>query len=149
MSATFLRSRGFAIPLALFVLVAAAALAAGLLLLSTTQQTSTAIDLQSARVYQAARAGLEWGINHALNPPTGDCAFVDNGGLGTSISPPALPGYIVTVRCTSYPQSEAGVALTVFEVLATGCNQGASCPAAAPATATYVERQLRAVVGSN
>ena len=139
--------RGFGIPIAIFILVGAAVLSTAIVLLSQTQQVSSAIDLQGVRAYQTARAGLEWGIHHALR--IGDCAVVNAGGAGTTFSPGIPAAFQVTVHCTSSAHSEAGVGLTMYEVTATACNLAATCPGGVPTTPNYVERELRVVVGSN
>jgi MSHA biogenesis protein MshP len=139
--------RGFGVPLAIFILVGAAVLTAAIVLLSATQQVSSAIDLQGAQAQQTARAGLEWGIHHALR--IGDCATVNNSGAGTTFSPGIPASFRVTVHCTSSAHTEAGVAVTMYEVTANACNIAATCPGPAPSTAIYVERELRVVVGSN
>lgn len=135
--------RGFGVPLAIFILVGAAVLATAIVLLSATQQVSSAIDLQGAQAQQTARAGLEWGIHKALR--LASCVNAP----GTTFSPGIAASMQVTVVCTSSPHTEAGVALTMYEITATACNQVGVCPGGVPATATYVERQLRVVVGSN
>jgi len=50
---------GFLLVTAIFLLVVLAALGAFILTISGTQQTSSALDVQGARAYQAARAGIE------------------------------------------------------------------------------------------
>ena len=60
--------RGFSIVSTLFVLVVLAALAAGLVQVSAIQHASATLDVQGARAYQAARAGIEWGLYRILDP---------------------------------------------------------------------------------
>jgi len=56
------RLHGFAILSAIFILVVLAALGAFILNVSTNQQIGSALDVQGVRAYQAARAGIEWGL---------------------------------------------------------------------------------------
>ena len=56
------RQFGFAIPTAIFLIVALAALGGFIVTVSTQQQIGSALDVTGARVYQAARAGTEWGL---------------------------------------------------------------------------------------
>ena len=58
--------RGFGIVTAVFLLVVLAGLGAALVNLSTVQHTASALDVQGARAYQAARAGIEWGLYRQL-----------------------------------------------------------------------------------
>ncbi len=54
--------RGFAAIAAIFLVVGLAALGAFMVSISTTQQLTSAQDVQGSRAYWAARAGLEWAI---------------------------------------------------------------------------------------
>lgn len=131
-------------PVALFVIILGAVLAGSIALLSGTQQLGAAQDLLATRAYQAARAGAEWGVHHALR--TGDATCANIGSVaGRTFDVPAIPGFRVTVTCAESSHSEAGQSQSMYVVTATACN----CPAASPGSATYVERQLQVVVGSD
>ena len=56
--------RGFAAIAAIFLLVTLAALGGYMLTFSNTQQLTFAQDVQGARAYWAASAGLEWGLGN-------------------------------------------------------------------------------------
>ena len=84
---------GFTIVQAIFILVVLALLGTYMVKLSTTQQSTTTQALLQARAYQAARAGLEWGIPHVLAGNTAGASFpVDGTGCDT----------VVTVTTTDY-----------------------------------------------
>ena len=68
------RFAGFVLPSAIFLLVILAALAAFLVNISTTQNMTSAQDIQGARAYHAARAGVEWGLYQVLVPAAAACA---------------------------------------------------------------------------
>ena len=68
---------------AIFLLVILAALGGYMLTFSATQHTASALDIQGARGYLAARAGIEWGAYQALKTGT-PCA--------ASTALPALAG---------------------------------------------------------
>lgn len=130
-----------------FILVVLAALGAALADISQRQHLAAASDLQAARAYQAARAGLEWWAYWQANAGTanGDCMATN------SIVPGgALSGFTVTLRCTrtpsTYPDtaSDGSSALTFWTVVANACNApgNGTCPSTDTAAATYVERQL-------
>lgn len=148
--------RGFSILSALFLLVVLSALGAVLVTVSTTQHTSSALDVEGVRAYQAARAGLEWGLyvvakQQAPKPAdeegtaaTGKqtaCPFT------TESFVPAASGlaqFTVTVECTRYAHED----VSIFLIRATGCNQlsaGGQCPGKGQST-YYVERQLQATI---
>jgi len=133
--------RGFALATAIFILVVLAALAAFLLSLSNLQQGQSALDVQGTRAYQAARAGVEWGVYRTLRDNS--CAATTSLAL-----PGGLSGFTVTVQCSDTPYSEAGAAGTIYRITATACNQpsGGNCPGLRGQF--YVERQLQATVDS-
>lgn len=128
--------RGFTVVSATFLLVVLAALGAAILSISAMQHTSSALDVQGSRAYQAARAGIEWGMYRQLI--NGSCA------AAVSFVPPAptLSAFTVTVGCVKY--SGATPSLDVYRITSTACNQpsNGNCPGAA-GSMNYVERQLQ------
>ncbi|OGA26378.1 MAG: hypothetical protein A3I01_01835 [Betaproteobacteria bacterium RIFCSPLOWO2_02_FULL_65_24] len=129
--------RGFTLVSAIFLLVVLAALGAAILVVSTTQQIGSALDVQGARAYQAARAGVEWGAYKWLR--SSSCGALTS---FTFPSAPTLAGITVTVTCTAYPDGNGGP--TVYEIQSTACNQpsGGNCPNALPGS-NYIERRLK------
>lgn len=132
--------RGFALMLALFLIVTLAAVSVYLLTVSTGQLEASAQDEQAARAHQAARTGLEVAAYGILRPPNLDCA-----GVAQTLSlGGGLTGFSVTVTCSESSEDEgerAGPgAVRLFQVTATGCNSGGACPGAPGPT--YAERQL-------
>lgn len=146
--------RGFAAPLAVFIIVLGLALAGAIAMLSGTQQSGVVLDVQGVRAYQAARAGLEWGVHHVLRAGGLDCAGIESGGAGTSFSPGGgLGEFVVTVRCTESAHTEGSAAIVTYALGANACNAptAGACPnsdAGGPATTAYAEREIRATVGS-
>lgn len=140
--------RGFSMLSVLFILVALAALGAALSTVSTRQHLDSALDLDSARALQSARAGLEWAAWQVLRNPAPPAAAPGCFGT-TSFSPGGtLAGFVVTVGCSRTPGSgtvsDGERELAFFVLTATACNQpsGGACPAPGMPQATYVERQL-------
>ena len=135
MTPTLRRARGFALVLALFLIVSLAAIGAYLLSVSNVQVETGVMDEQGARAYQAARAGLDWGAYRVLI--NGICP------AGTTTIPLAS-GFHAEVTCTEYgPESEGGTSVSTYRIVSTGCNATPSCGGA---DATYVERQLQLMV---
>ncbi|MGJ7918711.1 agglutinin biogenesis protein MshP, partial [Massilia sp. LXY-6] len=107
------REAGVGIVTAIFLLVVLAGLGVAMVGIYTSQQGSANLDLLGARAYQAARAGLEWGIFRRTR--NGACAAETMFMMpaGTSLS-----GFSVVVKCQ--PQGTGD--LTRFVVTSTACN---------------------------
>jgi len=138
---------GFTLVSMLFILVVLAALGAALAKISVRQQLGSAAEIEAARAYQSARAGLEWAAFQVLrNPPLPAAAPACFG--TTSLIPAGLGSYTVTVNCTRTPGSgtlsDGSSALAFYRLVANACNAPSSgaCPASGTPAATYVEREL-------
>lgn len=140
------RSRGFALVLAVFLIVSLAAVGAYLLTVSNAQVAGGIMDEQGARAYQAARSGVEWGTYQVLRNSGGAFATACNAGsTSQSFTLPGIASFRSTVGCsTPGSETEGGTAVRTYRITATGCNS-ATCPDPAPGP-TYVERQLQLTV---
>lgn len=137
---------GFALPSAIFLVVVLAALAGFISNLSVVQQAGHMADIRGIRAYQAARAGVEWGLFDLLR--NNACV-----GAGTTIAPGGgLAEFTVTVVClpngAAATNTEVATDLVVRRIVATACNQPAAgvCPNPVPGN-NYVERQISIVAG--
>jgi len=138
--ATGIRQSGFALVTAIFILVVLAGLGAAMVNISTSQHTTLAMDIQSARSYQAARAGIEWGAYQSLQTPLPagfTCPLLPAVAASYAMSP--LTGFATTVTCSSTTHNEGANTVTMF-VLTSTATYGAV------GTSDYVERQLQARV---
>jgi MSHA biogenesis protein MshP len=93
-------SQGVGLVTAIFLLVVLAGLGVAMVTIFTSQKASSALDLQGARAYQAARAGIEWGL---FVQSAGNC---NPDPAGTSFDLPgnsSLAGFSVTVWCRATP----------------------------------------------
>jgi MSHA biogenesis protein MshP len=136
------RAHGFGAIAAIVVLVILASLAAAVVRLATSQSTGQALDVQAMRAYQAANAGVEWGLYQALKGSWSGCSGATH---TTDLS--ADLGMRVTITCNSRSYNEGadsnGTVQTVrlYTIDAVACNSSTSCPDASRATSpTYVER---------
>lgn len=134
---------GFALILAVFLIVMLAAMGVYLVTTTTAQVAATAQDEQAARAYQAARTGLEIGAYQLLHPP-GNCVTTTQ-----TIGPlfQAVNGYYAEILCTQVNglgETEGGTAIAVYRVTSKGCNT-TPCTVGAPAS-TYVERELQITI---
>lgn len=160
MRSTARHLRGFALVSAIFILVVLAALGAFIVNISTSQQIGSALDVQGVRAYQAARAGIEWGLYRvqstaaynfgytSTDPNTRDCPA----SLINSFVPAAttLNDFTVTVVCSKTTDGSSGP--TIYSITATACSEPiagwapttTACPNTAPGN-LYIERRLEVV----
>lgn len=137
------RQRGVSIVTAIFLIVILAGLAGFAARIFSVQQQSSGLDVLGAQAYAAAQTGIDWGAHQVLDG-TPTCA------ASTNLAMPAGPlaNFAVTVTCASSAHTEAGAAVTIYQLAATACNQptGAGvCPNPAPGD-SYVERRVSATV---
>lgn len=146
------RQRGFTMVSAIFLVVVLAALGAFIVVVSTSQQIGSAMDVQGARAYQAARAGIEWGTYQVWNL---NLAGRNNGvcPADTTFAFPAtaatLAGFSVTVTCVATVDPGGHGGPTVYSITAIACNIPAGAPATCPGTASssgYVERRISVAI---
>lgn len=124
-----LRQRGFGLIAAMFVIIVIAAVIATIARMAVTQNATTSLSIQQARAYQAARAGLEWGIARAVAGQACAGAFT-------------LEGVSVKVSCQLSAAStlpEEGRSVTFISLQASGESASSDSP-------DYAFRQIDAVV---
>jgi MSHA biogenesis protein MshP len=88
------RQRGFALVAAMFLIIVIALVIAAMARLSITQHGTNSLAIQQARAYQAAWAGLEWGVARAVND--GVCT-----GGSPSLADSNLRDFSLRVSCNS------------------------------------------------
>lgn len=138
----FLPQRGFSLPAAIFLLVVLWLLGAFIVSITGTQQSGFVLDVQGTRAYQAARTGVEWAAHSVLDPNnTGGAALPSCPASPTTL--PALAGslatFTVTVSCSDTTTSEGNRNVRVFLIVSRASS-------GAPGTASYVEREVQAVL---
>ena len=154
--------RGFALISAIFILVVLAALGGFIATISTTQNLGSALDVQSAYAYQAARAGIEWGAYTVLNNSPATPANTTTASATHPSPAILLNGMTVTVNLYQKAAAPgtvtpAGVAtepglFSIWAVTSIACNlpTAGNCPetAANPnaSNPNYVERKLTVLV---
>ena len=128
------RQRGFALVSAIFILVILAGLGAAMVTFSGAQQAAISIDIQSARAYQAARSGIEWGAYQAAQVPGFTCAGTP---FSLSFSGTDLAAFSTQVSCSATTHSEAGNTITLFQFTANATHGTVNIP-------DYVAREVSA-----
>jgi len=146
------RQGGFLVIAAVFLLVVLAGLVAYLTTVSSASQAASAADLNSAKAYQAARAGAEWGAYQLLrNPGGGTFKPTCDGGAATATFNLTFGGglssYTATVTCTRVNPdiTEGATTVKAYRLVSNACNAptgGRACPNAAALESTYVEREV-------
>lgn len=145
--------RGFGAVMAIMVLVALGAMAAGIVKFGSLQALNMSQDIESARAWQAAKAGTEWGLFQVLQPTgiwrtAAACNAVTASAVTLDLS--AQSGFWVSIRCQANSGNSAdyteltrdpAVKVRSYVVTATACNVPGGCPnSAAAVTPDYVER---------
>lgn len=129
---------GFVLPTAIFLLVILAALGAYMVTLSRTSHISSALDVQGARAYQAARVGIEWAAWQVVDPQN-----LQPAPTPCPVSPTTLTlggtfaAFTVEVRCTRTLEIDGTEAVAVYQIASTAS-------AGVAGELDYVERQLQA-----
>lgn len=143
------RSAGVGIVTAIFLLVVLAGMGVAAVRIFNAQQAGSSLDLDGARAYQAARAGVEWGLFQQLR--NNSCI----GGTGTTFAMPldsTLANFTVTVTCTVVPglaDSTGNAAATMgWRIVAVACNQpvGGRCGDDTGNSPDFVRRRLEVQV---
>lgn len=136
------RAAGFSLISAIFLLVVLAGLGVAMVTLSSIQHQSTALDVQGVRAYQAARAGIEWGLFQRLRVLNSTGCFGNTHfalPAGTSLS-----GFTVVVTCVPGTPAES-LGMDTVVIRSTACNlptPAGTCDAAQAGSADFVERVL-------
>jgi MSHA biogenesis protein MshP len=139
------RSAGVGLVTAIFLLVVLAGLGVAMVTVFTAQQNISSLDVQGARAYQAARAGIEWGLFQQMRNKR--CTDSTTFPLPSNS---VLNGFVVTVTCTYIhkvelePISGPADALDRWVITALACNlqpAGGTCqtPINNP---DYVQRKI-------
>ena len=132
------RCRGFALMMAVFMIVTLAAIGVYLLTISTGQLEAATQDEQGARAYQAARTGVDWGAFQLLR--NSSCTASQTLSLTQGLS-----GFYAEVACQQVgTETEGTTPVTVYRITVTGCNNSPCAPASVGPT--YVERQLQLTI---
>ncbi|MHB1214839.1 MAG: hypothetical protein ACYCY9_07600 [Thiobacillus sp.] len=132
---------GFVLPTAIFLLVVLAALAAFMVSLSRTTHISSALDIQGARAYLAARAGIEWAAWQVIDPQTQPPTSTTPCPAATTLTlSGTLAAFNVDVTCIRTPATDGADAVAIYQVTSTATS-------GTPGEVDYAERQIQASFG--
>ncbi len=127
------RQRGFALIVAIFLLVVLSSLGVYIVRVSGIQHQTVNISLLGARAFEAARAGIEWGTFQALD--AGACPAATT----LNLTEGGLAGFDVDVTCTTTPHTETGTTYNLYIIIA-------EARAGAYGNPDYVSRRIQASV---
>jgi MSHA biogenesis protein MshP len=131
---------GFSLITAIFLVVVLAGLGGAIINITVSQRQGAALDVVGVRAYQAARAGIEWGLYQKLRndscAPTTPLAMP----AGTTLS-------VFTVTVTCAPLTDGGTGATVSRTATTTANSTLLTMTGVSTTANMVEGMR--VFGSN
>lgn len=135
------RQAGVGLVTAIFLLVVLAGLGVASVTLFTSQQASANLDLEGAKAYQAARAGIDWGLYEQLRRER--CAPSHSFGFPvTSV----LGSFRVTVQCQPIDEllDSTGKPVMRWRITAVACNQpvDGGCGQDIPNNPDFVQRRL-------
>jgi MSHA biogenesis protein MshP len=134
---------GFGLVSAIFLLVVLSSLGAAIVSVFTIQQASSALDVTGARAYQAARAGIEWGLYQQLRAPSpGATVCFSDTSFGFPDTTTLRP-LTVTVGCVL---TQGPGTIKRWHLSAVACNQPDASTLACPNrndSPDYVEREMQ------
>jgi MSHA biogenesis protein MshP len=129
----YLNQKGFTIVQAIFVLVVLGMLGAYMVTMSTVQQATSTQTLMQARAYQAARAGLEWGIKTVVDSDPSECFTNTDGDFSLGV-------FDVDVDCEKLDEGHEGdQPFKVFNLTSKATYSDLSNP-------DYVSRTLEVII---
>ncbi len=125
---------GFGLVAALFLIVIVTLVILAMARMSASQHGTNSLAIQQARAYQAARAGIEWGLTQAVNANA--CGAGSPAMTGT-----ALAEFTVTVSCDTNTYTDVdGQTVTLYRFVSVAQN------GVAGSRPDYAYRRLTAVV---
>lgn len=134
MKNTLHRTKGFMLPVAIFLMVTLAALVGYSMRLSLLANQGTIQDVQGAQAYLAAKAGVEWAAYQVLAPGS-----INMQSCPTPPNPFTINGFTVALTCNQTnptPQDRAGTQNIGMYTITATASKGAA------GAADYVERKV-------
>lgn len=125
--------RGVSIIAAIFLLLLFAALAAFMVSMSSSAHVTSAQDVQGVRAYQAAQAGVEWGLYQLdSNDSATALPLASSANCPASTTLNQIAGFSVVVTCARFGTYTEGTrTLAVYQLVARASVPGATVPPAA------------------
>jgi len=126
------RQRGFALIVAIFLLVVLSSLGVYIVRVSAVQHQTVNVALLGTRAFEAARTGIEWGAFQALD--SGACTTTT-----LNLTEGGLNGFDVDVSCTTSSHTETGNTYNLYVI-------NVEARTGVYGTPDYVSRRMQASV---
>jgi MSHA biogenesis protein MshP len=134
------KQSGFSLVAAIFLLVVLSLLGVYMVTISSVQQQTLSYTFLSARAYQAARSGIEWGIYRALND--GDCSsFPPASPKIIDFTSGSLSGFQTTITCNLSNHQEKSNSFNIYDLTAVSKSDTASF-----GQQDYVSREIKVTI---
>jgi MSHA biogenesis protein MshP len=131
---------GLGLVTAIFLLVVLAALGTAMINMATMGSQASALDVQGARAYQAARAGAEYAIYRArVDDSCADTAF--------DLTAEGINNFRVVVTCTPVTLPAPNGNIQRFVVRSVGCSPKSNATCADSTDADFVRRTIEVRFG--
>ena len=146
MKTKFKKQSGVSLVTAIFLLVVLGLLGTMMVTFFAAQQQSSALDVMGSRVYQASRAGIEWGSFQVSQNNGGAYATACRAGPTAQNIPllgGTLAGFTVNVACTYASVLENGNTIGIYQLVSLANTTGVV--AGQP---DFVQRQITATIES-
>jgi MSHA biogenesis protein MshP len=141
------RQRGFSLPTAIFVMIILLLVGGYMMSISSVQHSSTALSIEGARAYYAARSGFEWAAAQATASQASHDAICGAGGTTTVFTVPAgtgaIGGFTLSVTCDDITAGQFREANLLYEMdhISVVATRGG-----VPGNSDYVSRTLQGTV---
>lgn len=127
---------GFSLVAAIFLLVVLAGLGIYMVTISTVQQQTLSYTYLSARAYQAARSGIEWGIYRVIND--NDCSAFPH---TIDFSDGSLAGFQTQISCSLSNHQEKSHQFKIYQLTASSETDTAGF-----GNQDYVSREIKVTI---
>jgi MSHA biogenesis protein MshP len=114
------RQSGFGAIAAIMVLVLLAAFAAAIIRIGATQQQTSAQDVLSSRAWQAAKAGIDWGMYQAMH---GSFNVINSSGIAGQFTITSTNDFVLAGVTQGMAVAGTGVAAGAVVESVDSCNQ--------------------------
>lgn len=135
---------GASLVTAIFLLVVLGTLGTMMVTFFAAQQQSSALDVLGSRVYQASKAGIEWGSFQVLQNNAAGFALACRGAPVNQNIPQlagSLAGFTVNVGCVYAAELENGATVGIYSLVSRAWSTGM-----AAGNPDYVERQITVTI---